>query len=96
MNTQIEHTRGTACTIEEMMQVFRGEDKEALLNHIEYLLYNTNENEVNDLYEELLGFCPTQDLHVPYDESESTNDFYENGDLDDIDPAGGHGLHSHI
>jgi hypothetical protein len=30
-----------------------------------------------------------------YDESEVTNDFYENGDPDDCDPAGGYGLNSH-
>lgn len=87
MNTHIEHNRGTACTIEAMMDIFRGEDKEVLLHRIEYLLYNTNENDINDLYEELSGYCPTDDMHVPYE---------EDGEDDDIDPAGGRGLHSHI
>ena len=30
------------------------------------------------------------------DEANNNNDFYENGDPDDCDPAGGYGLNSHI
>lgn len=87
MNTHTEHIRdikGTNCTIEEIMSIIRKEDKDTLLHRIEYLLYNCNESDLNDLHEELVGYYTTDETHVPYEED------------DDIDPAGGRGLHSHI
>lgn len=90
MNTHIEHTRGTVCTIEEIMSIIREEDKDTLLHRIEYLLYNCNESDINDLHEELVGYYTTDEKHVPYNED------VEDHEDDDIDPAGGRGLHSHI
>jgi hypothetical protein len=95
MNKEMTRTDSTVVLIEEMMSMFRTEDKETLLNRIESLLYSLSSGEIIDMHEHYVDTYPEMFPELGYDESEVTNDFYENGDPDDCDPAGGYGLNSH-
>jgi len=62
------------------------EIKDYLLDSLELHLYKAMDWISND----------TDGILSRADEANNNNDFYENGDPDDCDPAGGYGLNSHI
>ena len=94
MNREMTHTKDVTYCIEEMMSMFRCEDKETLLNRIQSLMYAMHSEDIIDMHAGLAEQYPEM-FPQSYTESENTNDFYENGDPDDCDPAGGYGLKSH-
>ena len=95
MNREMTHTKDVTYRIEEIMSMFRCEDKETLLNRIESLLYTMHEEDIIDMHADFVEQYPEMFPEPGYSEVENTNDFYENGDPDDCDPAGGYGLNSH-
>lgn len=82
--------------IDDLVSFFSVEDKETLLDRIECILTTLSEEEVRSIYCEFSDMYPEMFPQLGYNESENTNDFYENGDPDDCDPAGGYGIKSHI
>lgn len=94
MNREMTHKKDVTYYIEEMMSMFRCEDKETLLNRIESLICAMHEEDIIDMYADFVDQY-SEMFPESYTESENTNDFYENGDPDDCDPAGGYGLKSH-
>ena len=95
MNKEMTQPKDVEYQIQSMMSMFRCEDRDLLLNRIESLLYSLPADQVQDLHEILSEAYPEM-FPDSYSESENINDFYENGDPDDCDPAGGYGLNSHI
>jgi hypothetical protein len=96
MTAEMTYKKDVTICIEEIMSMLRTEDRDMLLNRIESLLYTRmHEEDILDMH---AGFVEDYPEMFPeqYTEIENTNDFYENGDPDDCDPAGGYGLNSHI
>lgn len=81
--------------IQELMLFYSVEDKETLLMHMEDLLVKMDDTDL--IISTHADFSEAYSEYFPqYVEREKIDDLYDGDDLDDCDPAGGYGLHSHV